>query len=113
MKLFKNLSLGFLIVRVITSIMLFWALLANPYSYYNILRIVVCAVCVYAVVKSISVEKNKWAWVFGVLAFVFNPIIPVHLDREAWAIIDVISGIVILISIFFIRSDENAEQNKE
>ena len=92
--------------------MLFGALLDNPYSYYNILRVVVCAVCVYAVVKSISVEKSRWAWVFGVFAFVFNPIIPVHLDRETWIIIDVISGIVLFISIFFVKGKEDDEKNE-
>lgn len=108
-----NKSIGFIIIRVITAGLLFWALSEHPYSYYNILRIVVCAVCIYGVVKSIQIEKKGWSWIFGVISIIFNPIVPVHLDRETWAVIDVISGIIIIISIFFLKEKKMVNGMKE
>lgn len=40
-------------------------------------------------------QGTKWAvWVFGIVAVVFNPIAPIHMERGAWAGVDAVTGII-------------------
>ena len=56
-------------------------------GYYMLLRLITSALCVYSAVKF----KTEWVrWVFGVLAVLYNPILPVHLgDKEIWSIVNI------------------------
>lgn len=93
------------VIRLIASFLLFWALERHTYGYYSLLRYITFGVGVYLVYISINLNKIPWVWIFGMIALLFNPLIPFQLNRELWAYIDVISGIIFLASIFFIRED--------
>ena len=86
-------------VRVGVALMLLWALTDNPYGYYQILRWVVCGVTGYAAYLAIGEERKKSAWTFGIIAVLFNPIAPIHLEHEIWAVIDVVVAGVLLSSL--------------
>lgn len=89
-----------IIGRLVASGMLFWALADHPYAYFTLLRFVVCAVTAYCAVLANSQKNEQWTWVFSVVAVLFNPIIPVHLNRDIWIVIDLAIGIVLLVSLF-------------
>lgn len=72
----------------------------NPYSYYVVMRVIVCAAYAYLCVKAISVKANNWAWILGVQAFVYNPIIPLNLDRETWSVINIVTILVTACNIY-------------
>jgi len=93
-----------IVIRVIAAGLLFWALDKHAYAYYILLRWVVCAVCIYIAYMAADLDKKTWIWLIGVIALLFNPILPVHLDKNTWAFIDIFSGIILLVSIFFVRS---------
>jgi hypothetical protein len=38
-------------------------------------------------------------WTFAIVAILFNPVVPVHLTRHAWAPIDIAAAILFLASI--------------
>ena len=103
----------FVIVRIIVAIMLLAALGRHPYGYYTLLRFVVCGVCAYSTYFTIELKKIGWAWTFGIIAVLFNPIIPIYLDRETWAFIDIGVAIIFIISLFLlgkaksIKDEEN------
>jgi len=99
----RGISVGFLISRLIASGMLILALLGYPYSYYILLRWVVCGTAAYGAFKSVELEKSSWAWILGIIALLFNPIIPVHFSRKIWAPIDVMVALIFVVSIFTIR----------
>lgn len=99
----RGISVVFLIARLIASGMLLLALSRHPYSYYILLRWVVCGTSAYGAFKSVELEKSGWAWVFGIIALLFNPIIPVHLSREIWAPVDMMAALIFVVSIFTIR----------
>jgi hypothetical protein len=66
------------------------ALFHMPYGYYTFLRIAVFACCVATAIIGFKRENTKkWAWVSIAIAILFNPIIPVHLDRDDWKIFNV------------------------
>ena len=87
-------------VTIITSIMLLACLVDGlPYAYFQILRWVVCGVCGYRAYLSFKLEQKSWMWVFVCLVILFNPIAPIYLDREVWAVIDVVTAVVLLTSL--------------
>jgi hypothetical protein len=101
--------MGFTIARIIAAILLFWALDRHPYGYYTLLRFVVCGVTAYGVYYALELQKNGWAWAFGIIAVLFNPLIPIHLKRDIWAIIDLAVAILLLLSIFLLRKSHSGQ----
>ena len=83
-------------IWIICVIMLLVALAPLPYGYYTLLRIVVCAATGYLAWSHASkLGLDAWVFTLGGIAVLFNPIIPVHLEREVWAFIDVAAAVVI------------------
>lgn len=92
--------------------MLLAALWRQPYGYYVLLRWVVCGVAAYSAFKSLELEKSGWVWVFGFIAILFNPIIPIHLTREVWAPVDIAGALIFIISIFTLREKVQPKSNE-
>lgn len=83
-------------VWFVPVVFLIIALLPFPYGFYVFLRIVVCitaAILVYHEQRQ-RYRISFWVIVFGLMAVLFNPIIPVHLTREIWIPINVASAAV-------------------
>ncbi|WP_109853319.1 DUF6804 family protein [Aquimarina sp. AU58] len=90
------------IISFICACLLFAAVLNLPIEYYSILRIVVCMGSLLVIISLF--KKNTWAIVFAVIAVLFNPIIPVYLYlKPYWIPIDIISGILFLLILFFAK----------
>lgn len=92
-----------IIARGIAAILLFLALGDQSYGYYKLLRWVTCGAGAYSAFIAVSVEKKFWVWVFGITALIFNPLIPFHFSIEIWSVIDIIAGVLFLISLFSVR----------
>ncbi|MBA4313050.1 MAG: hypothetical protein C0417_10520 [Chlorobiaceae bacterium] len=91
------------IARIIVSALLFWALAKHQYGYFVLLRWAVCGISAFCAYFSYSLKRIQWTWMFAILALLFNPVVPVGLDRQTWVYLDVATGLFILASIFFIR----------
>ena len=88
--------------------MLLWALNpTNPYGYYILLRWVCCGIFIYLATQANACEKKSWAWILGITAVVYNPIIRIHLTREIWIAVNIATIIIAIISIFKITNDCN------
>ena len=88
-----------LIPSIVSILMLIACLGQWPYGYYTLLRFVVCGSAVYIAVVSYE-WKQIWAcWVFGIIAFLFNPLIPIHLDRDLWMGIDLLCAVFFAVSL--------------
>ena len=89
------------IPQLVVSGILLWALSpANPYSYYILLRWVCCAVFAFLAVRAFAIGKQGWVWVLGVTTAIYNPLVPVHLTREIWSVINVVTIGMAITSIF-------------
>ena len=44
-------------------------------------------------------KRNTWAWIFGIIAILFNPVIPFTFAKETWQVIDIATAIVIFINV--------------
>lgn len=75
--------------------------LANlPIGYYTFLRLYLTSVSVYLVVDEYKKANkvNSSILIFGIIAILFNPLIPIYLhDKEVWNVIDFVVGIIFII----------------
>ena len=90
------------IPAIIAACMLFGALGRWPYSYYIALRWVTCAAAVVVAYYGYAYQKPWGIWVFIFIAALFNPILPVHLARQAWQIIDLAAATAFIAAAFTI-----------
>lgn len=82
----KNpLWVGFVACLVVFAVGLLWM----PYGYYVLSRTVACAVCAYACIQASGRKRVGWAWLFGALAVLYNPLVPIHLrSKMIWALVN-------------------------
>ena len=73
----------------ITAALLLIAIAPLPYGYYTLLRIVVTGVLIWAAVIAYDRQNPTLPWIYGILAVLFNPVIPIYLSREIWLPIDI------------------------
>jgi len=99
------------IPQIICIIMLLWALNPNnPYAYYTLLRWVCCGVFAYLAFQSFEQKMQGWVWILGGTALLYNPVFRVHLNREIWSVVNVVTIIIAGASIltFKIKKDDNS-----
>jgi hypothetical protein len=95
---------------VIATVMLVLAVTGrHPYDFYTLLRWICCAVFAYSAFTASEKNRVAWAWIFGALALLFNPIVPLHLQRGTWQIIDwaSIAALVIAAIVFWSENDRS------
>lgn len=93
MKWFKNNWFN-----ILAALILLFALGNHPYSYFQILRWVVCAMASYNCYILYNGKGHKvWPWIFGIVAVLFNPIIPFYFSKSTWQLLDLIGGIIFVI----------------
>lgn len=89
--------------------MLVLAFVPMPYGYYQLLRFVVSITSgiigykIYNETKSISYKVILWTLVL----LLYNPLIRVHLEREIWQIINIITILIITGYLWIIRKKPN------
>lgn len=92
-----------LIPPIIATVLLLGALGRWPYGYYQLLRWITCAAAIWVALLAYAWQK-KWAVVsFGIIAVLFNPLIPIHLTREIWQPIDLLCAALFIVTTFTLR----------
>lgn len=81
---------------LINSVLLLLAIAKMPYGFYIILRILTTITCGMLCYVAYSNDKIKTAIVSGLLAIIYNPLLPVPLGRDIWIIFNIISLIIII-----------------
>jgi hypothetical protein len=82
----------------------------NPYGYYVLLRLICFSSFIYLAYKTIILGKHNWAYVLGSMALIYNPIIRVHLEREIWSIINIITILVLIPTIHLLPKNINKSE---
>ncbi len=87
---------------LLCSGLLLFALASLPIGYYTFLRIVVSIVAIVIVVTEFENGFNFWVITFGIIAILFNPLIPIYLNnKDAWIPIDILAAIIFLFKSFY------------
>lgn len=100
------------VVAGISVFMLLLAIPKLPYGYYILLRWTVTATALFSVWVASEYECKLWVFVMGGIAVLFNPIIQIHVSKEAWIVIDSIVATIFLISIFKIKPKKESRKKE-
>ena len=80
------------------TVLLGVALLPWPYGYGQLLRLAVCVVSVWIAYEQWKHDGAVSGWVvaFVGVALLYNPVMPVHLSREIWSVLNLASAALFL-----------------
>ena len=93
--------------QAIAGVMLLWALYpGNPSGYYTLLHWVCCGTLIYQACKAVSLRRHPWVWILGITAVVYNPIFRLHFNRELWFAINIITAVIVVVSVFALKIRE-------
>lgn len=100
---------------VAPAVLLVAALLPWPYGYYGLLRLVVFAVGTWIAYEQWRFDDAVSGWVvaFGGVALLYNPIMPVHLTREIWSVLNVATAVLFLAHLGALRKVIAGQSNEE
>ncbi len=98
--------------QAIAILLLLLALLPLPYGYYTFLRIICCGVFAYLGIHALDDSKTIFAYILFGVAIAYNPIIRIHLNREIWSVVNVITIAITLISIIAIRKRQTPSSRR-
>lgn len=59
---------------------------------------------------TINLKQIPWSWMFGIIALMFNPFVPLRIDRMTWTYVDAVVGVLMLISIFVVREERSKNE---
>lgn len=62
-----------------------------PYGYYTVMRWIVSALCFWLAISAHRASQESWTWAWVVIAGIYNPIFPVHANREVWSVVNVLT----------------------
>jgi hypothetical protein len=90
----KSLKISLLVAALMLCIAVIPML---PYGFYALLRLVVCGVAVYAAFKLKDNPTLSLNFIpLIIMAVLFNPLIPVHLTKLIWLVIDLAGAVYLL-----------------
>jgi hypothetical protein len=82
---------------VVAAIFCFVAAVGEqPYSYYTLTRWVVFLVSCFGFYCTLELIPNWLKMGFVVIGVLFNPLIPLHLKRDTWQIVDILAGMALV-----------------
>ena len=82
-----------------------------PYGYYIFLRFVVCIASVIVAVNGYQWERLWVPWVFGLQAVLYNPILRVHLNVQAWVFWNLVAIVLFVVAICAVRPPTEARRD--
>jgi hypothetical protein len=81
----------------------------SPYGYYILLRWVCCGVFAFAAVRAAGRDQQDWVWILGITAAIYNPIVPTHLTRTIWPVVNIVAIAIALASIFTLKAEKPSQ----
>jgi hypothetical protein len=100
-----NLNLIPRVVWGLPIVLLIVALWRLPYGYYTFVRIVTCGIATLIAIVAFSEPgpPRLWIGVFLAIAILFNPFIPIHLNRAVWFYLDLGAATAFLAHLVLVR----------
>jgi hypothetical protein len=86
----------FLLFGLVAGFLL--ALLPLPYGYYQLLRIAAFLIGGWAASVQWREGNQGTAALWALLAAAYNPILPLHLDREIWSGVNAVSAAAVVVA---------------
>lgn len=98
---------------VITALMLFAAIGSWDYSYYKAVRWVTCFTFAWSSYIAWHSGFRYRVAVFFAIAVLFNPIVPIHLDKAIWQVVDAAVAVIVIVMAWLSRSKQPTREERE
>ena len=80
---------------VICTILVAIGVLELPYGYYMFLRLCLCGAAIAVIYLAFDNLHEVFLWLFGAIAVLYNPIIPIYFgDKSVWIVLNVITILI-------------------
>ena len=100
----KKIKTNTKILCIISGILLILAIPTGwAYDFYVLLRWIIFITSTIIAYDFYKSKLLSWTWIFGALAFLFNPILPIYLNKSNWVFIDFIGAILFFITAYSFR----------
>ena len=97
-------------LKLFFAIALLICLVPMPYGYYILIRIVAAILFIIFASQYYEAKKEELAITFGILAFLFQPLIKISLGREVLNMVDV--AVAILLVVLWYKERNDIKDNK-
>ncbi len=91
---------------LVSIFLLFLTFLRWPYGFYVVLRMAVCTSAIYLAARAWWSRTRIWALVMMGIAVLFNPILPIYLNRSLWKALDLVVAAVLCFYFLEVRKYE-------
>lgn len=98
-------------LKLLAIAMLLGALLSFPFVYYQLMNWVVVGASLVTVQQAYQRKMPALAWLFALVAVVFNPVAPLYLRADIWHIVDIVAAALFLISFGFITGKNTTSRS--
>lgn len=97
-------------LKLVAVLMLAAALMPVPYyAYYQLMNWVVVGAALMSALQAQHNGKNWTAWLFILVAVVFNPVDSLHLRADVWQVADIIAASLLVCALFIARPQISAK----
>jgi hypothetical protein len=94
----KQMNKATAILHFVPAAMLVLAIGRWPYGYYMLLRVIVLATAL--LLASLIYQQGRaftvWIGLFVAVAFVYNPLVPLHLTRGVWSVLNLAVAVLFI-----------------
>lgn len=101
----------YLTVMVVSSLLLVASIASLPYGFYTFLRFIVFLFSLYSTYLLIEIyEKKISIYVIPIsVAIVYNPLIRIHLDKDTWSVVNLVTIVLLWYPYSFKKFREKIE----
>lgn len=96
-----HVRIAFILVRCIAAALAFYAVAKHPYIFYILTRWAIFLVCSWGLWLGRGRFWPSFAPAYIAVGLVFNPLLPFHFQRSTWHTLDLVAGIILLVSLAF------------
>jgi ABC-type uncharacterized transport system permease subunit len=89
----------FIATHLVAIVMLIIAVFNNPYGYYILLRWVLATIFGFNAFYYFKNESLAGFFSFVLGAIIYNPLIPLHLNKEIWTVVNLITAALLAVSL--------------
>ncbi|MFT5941098.1 MAG: hypothetical protein ACI9AV_002330 [Sediminicola sp.] len=99
------------ILSIICACHLFFAGLDLPEVFYVYLRVIVSSVALLTMMKNLR-KNTIYVIIFGSIAIIFNPIIPIYLyNKTVWVLLDIVTALIFLLEAYDLPTIKSSAMN--
>lgn len=78
----------------------------QPYSFYTLTRWVVFLTSCFGIYCTLELMPKGLKVGFVVIGVLFNPLVPFHLKRDTWQIVDILAGLALMWMPFQVKEEK-------